>query len=68
MGAKKRPFYRIVVSDSRKRPTGRCVDELGHYDPNPNPALVTIDKERLEKWLARGARPSATVKSLIDKT
>jgi small subunit ribosomal protein S16 len=67
MGAKKRPFYRIVVSESRSRPTGRAVDEVGFYDPTPDPALVQLDKPKLEAWLAKGAKPSATVRSLLAK-
>ena len=67
MGAKKRPFYRIVVSDARRRPTGRVIDELGHYDPVANPAKVTIDRTRAEEWLAKGAQPSDTVRSLLKR-
>lgn len=65
MGTKKRPFYRIVVSESRLRPTGRVIDELGHYDPIANPAKVDIDRARAEAWLAKGAQPSQTVRSLL---
>ena len=67
MGAKKRPFYRIVISDSRSRPTGRFVDDVGYYDPAPDPALVQLDKGKVEAWIAKGAKPSATVRSLLKK-
>ena len=67
MGAKKRPFYRLVVSDSRLRPTGRAVDEVGLYDPRSNPITLRLDKEKIDAWLARGARPSDTVRSLLKK-
>lgn len=67
MGTKQRPFYRIVVSDSRKRPTGRSLDELGTYDPGPNPPLVKLDKDKASAWMARGARPSETVRSLLGR-
>jgi small subunit ribosomal protein S16 len=65
MGRKHRPYYRLVVSDSRKRTTGDSVDEVGQYDPVPNPSKVTIDMERVDYWLSKGAKPSATVAKLI---
>jgi len=65
VGAKKRPFYRIVISDSRKRPTGRSVDEIGTYDPGPEPPVVKIDADKARSWMAKGARPSDTVRSLL---
>ena len=67
MGTKKRPFYRVVVSDSRKRPTARCLAELGSYDPGAEPARVHIDADKIKAWIARGARPSDTVKSLLGR-
>jgi small subunit ribosomal protein S16 len=67
MGTKKRPFYRLVVSDSRKRPTGRALAEVGVYDPFAEPALVRIDRERIRDWMKRGARPSETVRSLLGR-
>jgi len=68
MGSKQRPVYRIVVSDSRKRPTGRAVEELGSYDPRSNPPVVRLDRERAAAWLAKGAKPSDTVRSLLKQT
>jgi small subunit ribosomal protein S16 len=65
MGARHSPFYRVVVSDSRNVPTASAVEELGHYDPTANPARVTLDAERIDHWLARGARMSPTVKRLL---
>jgi small subunit ribosomal protein S16 len=67
MGAKKRPFYRVVVADSRSPRDGRFIEELGYYDPTTNPATVKIDEEKTLKWLATGAQASDTVKSLLKK-
>jgi len=67
MGAKKAPFYRIVVADSRAPRDGRFIDEIGTYDPNTNPASININAEKAEKWLSCGAQPSDTVKSLLKK-
>lgn len=67
MGAKKAPFYRIVVADSRAPRDGRFIDEIGTYDPNTNPASIKIDAEKAEKWLSCGAQPSDTVNSLLKK-
>lgn len=67
MGAKKRPFYRVVVADSRFPRDGRFIEELGYYDPTTNPATVKIDEEKALKWLATGAKASDTVKSLLKK-
>ncbi len=67
MGAKKRPFYRVVVADSRSPRDGRFIEELGYYDPTTNPATVKIDEEKALKWLATGAQASDTVKSLFKK-
>jgi small subunit ribosomal protein S16 len=66
-GAKKRPFYRIVVTDSRAPRDGRRLDQVGTYDPTEKPSRVTIQQERLSLWLSRGARPSATVAQLIKR-
>ena len=60
-GAKKHPFYRIVVADSRFPRDGRYIEQLGTYDPAPDPARITVVREKLEGWLARGARPTETV-------
>ena len=65
MGSKQDAFYRVVVSDSRKRPTGRFVDIVGTYDPGTDPADVRIDVPRAEEWISKGAHPSATVKRLL---
>ncbi|MBT1279984.1 30S ribosomal protein S16 [Thermoanaerobacter sp. CM-CNRG TB177] len=66
-GAKKRPFYRIVVADSRSPRDGRFIDEIGYYNPIAQPAEVKIDVEKAKKWLSVGAQPSDTVKSLFKK-
>ena len=65
MGAKKAPFYRIVVADSRSRRDGAFIEVIGTYDPNRQPAAVEINAEKAEKWLSTGAQPSDTVKSLL---
>ena len=65
MGSKKRPFYRIVALDSATRRDGRPLEYLGYYNPMTEPADIRIDQEKLEKWTARGATPSNTVRSLI---
>ena len=67
MGSKQDAFYRVVVSDSRKTPTGRFVDVLGTYDPGTDPATVKLDVDRAEDWIRKGAHPSDTVKSLLAK-
>ncbi|KKC29662.1 30S ribosomal protein S16 [Caldanaerobacter subterraneus] len=66
-GAKKRPFYRIVVADSRSPRDGRFIDEIGYYNPIAEPAEIKIDVEKARKWLSVGAQPSDTVKSLFRK-
>jgi small subunit ribosomal protein S16 len=65
MGARNSPFYRVVVSDSRNTPTASAIEEIGHYDPTKNPAAVTLDAERAQYWIGRGARLSPTVKKLV---
>jgi len=67
LGAKKKPFYRIVVADSQAKRDGRFLEVVGIYDPNQNPAKVQIKTEALEKWSARGAQPTDTVRSLLKK-
>ena len=67
MGAKKAPFYRIVVADSRYPRDGRFIEQIGTYDPNTDPATVTIDAELATKWLGNGAQPTDTVKALLKK-
>jgi small subunit ribosomal protein S16 len=66
-GTTKRPFYRVVVADSRAWRDGRFVETLGHYDPRRTPAVVKIDAERAQYWISKGARPSETVRSLLKK-
>ena len=67
MGAKKKPFYRIVVADSRAPRDGRSIEEIGYYNPNVNPAEIKVDVEAAQKCLASGAQPSDTVRSLLKK-
>jgi len=67
MGAKKRPFYRIVVADSRSPRDGRFIEEVGYYNPIENPEIVKIDKEKALKWLGNGAEPTDTVRSILSK-
>lgn len=67
MGAKKKPFYRIVVADSRAPRDGRFIEEIGSYNPNVTPAEVRVDAEKAQKWLNTGAQPSDTVRSLLKK-
>ena len=66
-GAKKRPFYRIVVASSESPRDGRFLEELGHYDPLKGDENVALDRERVEYWLTNGAKMSATVKSIVKK-
>ena len=65
MGAKKAPFYRIVVADSRYPRDGRFIEEVGTYDPTKNPSEFKVDTEKTKKWLANGAQPTDTVKALL---
>ncbi len=67
MGAKKRPFYRLVVADSRSPRDGRFIESLGYYDPLPNPAKVVIDEAKVKEWLGKGARPSDSARSLLQQ-
>ena len=67
MGAKKAPFYRVVVADSRYPRDGRFIEEVGTYNPMTEPATVKLNKEAIDKWIANGAQPTDTVKALIDK-
>ena len=67
IGAKKTPFYRVVVADSRYPRNGRFIEEIGYYDPMKTPAEIKLDNEKVEKWLKNGAQPTETVKSLIAK-
>jgi len=67
MGAKKAPFYRVVVADSRFPRDGRFIEEIGYYDPTKEPAVVSIDNEKAKKWIANGAQPTDTVKAILKK-
>lgn len=67
MGAKKKPFYRINVTEKRTKRDGSFVEVVGYYDPCRNPAVVKIDHERVNYWLQRGAQPSDTVRSLLKR-
>ena len=68
MGAKKAPFYRVVVADSRYPRDGRFIEEIGYYNPQTEPAEVKIDADLAKKWLANGAQPTETVKDLLKKS
>ena len=67
MGAKKSPFYRIVVADSRYPRDGRFIEEIGYYNPLEEPAGVKVDVEKAQKWIANGAQPTDTVKDLLKR-
>lgn len=67
MGAKKKPFYRIVVADSRSPRDGRFIEEIGYYNPLKNPIEVKIDNEKVKEWTAKGAQPTNKVRALINK-
>jgi small subunit ribosomal protein S16 len=65
MGAKKAPFYRIVVADSRYPRDGRFIEELGYYDPTKNPSVISVDEDKAKKWLKDGAQPTDTVRKIL---
>lgn len=67
LGAKKAPFYRLVVADSRSPRDGRFIEEIGYYDPMKKPSVIKVNEERAAYWLKTGAQPSETVKSLLKK-
>lgn len=67
MGSKKRPFYRIVIADSRARRDGRFIEIVGTYNPLKNPAEITLKDERIRYWMGVGATPSDTVRSILRK-
>jgi small subunit ribosomal protein S16 len=67
VGAKQEPLYRVVVSDGRQVPVSRSVDTLGSYDPSTDPPTVKLDVARAEEWIRKGAHPSETVKSIIER-
>ena len=68
MGAKKAPFYRVIVADSRSPRDGRFIEEIGYYNPLTAPAEIKIDADKAKKWLGNGAQPTETVKSLLKKS
>ncbi len=67
MGSKKRPFYRVVALDSAARRDGRPIEYLGHYNPMVEPSEINLEMDKIEQWLAKGAEPSNTVRSLLKK-
>ena len=67
MGAKKKPFYRVVVSDRRSPRDGRCIEQIGYYNPLTDPPTISIDLARVDHWLAAGAQPSDTVGNILTK-
>lgn len=67
IGKKKTPYYRVVVADSEAPRDGRFIEKVGTYDPNKDPAEVSFDKERVRKWLKRGAKPTKTVHQLLKR-
>ena len=67
MGAKKAPFYRIVVADSRYSRDGRFIEEIGYYNPAAEPTVFKVDAEKVQKWMATGAQPTDTVRALLKK-
>ncbi len=67
LGAKRAPFYRVVVADSRFSRNGRFIEEIGYFDPTKDPAVVNIDGEKAKQWIANGAQPTDTVKALLKK-
>ena len=67
MGAKKNPFYRIVVADSRYPRDGRFIEEIGYYNPMEEPSVVKVDPEKAKKWMQSGAQPTDTVRALFKK-
>ena len=68
MGAKKAPFYRVVVADSRYPRNGRFIEEIGYYNPIVEPVQLSIDADKAKKWLGNGAQPTETVKALLKKS
>ena len=68
MGAKKAPTYRVIVADSRSPRDGRFIEEIGYYNPQIEPAEIKLDADKAKEWLAKGAQPTETVKSLLKKS
>ncbi len=67
IGAKKKPYYRIVVADSNSPRDGRFIEEIGYYNPNTDPNTVVVNEEKVQKWISEGAKPSERVKTLLSK-
>jgi len=67
MGAKKAPFYRIIVADSKSPRDGRCIEEIGTYDPIATPSIISVNIERAQYWIKNGAQPTDTVRALLKK-
>jgi len=67
IGAKKKPFYRIVVADSRYPRDGRFIEEIGYYNPTTKPTTFEVDAEKVQQWISKGAKPSDTVKALFER-
>lgn len=67
VGAKKAPFYHIVVADSRRARDGKIIEQIGTYNPMTEPSTIVLDKEKVETWIKNGAKPTDTVKALIEK-
>ena len=67
MGAKKAPYYRIVVADARSPRDGRCIEVIGTYNPMTEPAVITVDAEKAQTWIKNGAQPTDTVRGLLKK-
>ncbi len=67
VGAKKAPFYKIVVADSRYPRDGRLIEEIGNYDPMKSPAVINLNKEKVDEWIKKGAQPTDSVKSLMKR-
>ena len=67
MGAKKAPYYRIIVADSRSPRDGRCIEEIGTYDPLTDPATIAVDAEKAQQWIKNGAQPTDTVRGILKK-
>ena len=67
VGAKKAPFYHIVVADSKSPRDGKIIEQIGTYNPMTEPSEIKLDKEKVEKWIKNGAKPTDTVKALIEK-
>ena len=68
VGAKKAPFYHIVVADSKSPRDGKIIEQIGTYNPMTEPSEIKLDKEKVEKWIKNGAKPTDTVKALIEKS